>query len=136
MGHELLEHTADLGIRAWGPSLEAAVEDALLALAEVMGVRASGAGTGQLREIRAEGKDEGSRLVALLNETVFVLETERVRIDGVRVRRDDDGLLAELQVVRAPEAAQGIGVKAATYHQLAVEERADGSVEVRVFLDV
>jgi SHS2 domain-containing protein len=41
VGHELLEHTADLGIRAWGPSVEAAVAEALMALVEVMGVRGS-----------------------------------------------------------------------------------------------
>jgi SHS2 domain-containing protein len=134
VGHELLEHTADLGIRAWGPSVEAAVAEAAMGLVEVMGVRAGG--PGETLAVRGGGEDDGSRLVALLNEVVFVVETQRVKIANARVRRDGDGLSAELEVVRAEEPGEGIGVKAATYHQLAVEERPDGSAEVRVFLDV
>jgi SHS2 domain-containing protein len=134
VGHELLEHTADLGIRAWGPSLEAAVEEALIGLVEVMGIRASG--PGERRVVRANGHDDPSRLVALMNEVVFVVETDDVRIAGARVRRDDADLLADLEIVPATGPAEGTPVKAATYHQLAVEERADGSAEVRVFVDV
>lgn len=134
MGHELLEHTADLGIRAWGPTLEAAVAEAVIGLAEVMGV--SAAGPGKRLALSGEGEDDGSRLVALLNEVVFAVETEGVRIAGARVRRDADRLVAEVEAVEAGEPGDGIGVKAATYHQLAVEERPDGSAEVRVFLDV
>ncbi|HEX6331363.1 MAG TPA: archease [Actinomycetota bacterium] len=134
MGHELLEHTADLGIRAWGPSLEAAVEEALLGLVEVMGVDASG--PGETRPVRGNGHDDASRLVALLNEVVFVVETEDVRVASAKVSRDDGDLVAELEVAAATAPAQGISVKAATYHQLAVEEQPDGSAEVRVFVDV
>lgn len=134
MGHELLEHTADLGIRAWGPSVESAVADALLGLADLMGVRT--AGRGETHEVRGQGQDDGSRLVALMNETVFVVETRPARIAGVAVRRDGDDLVGELELVTTDELGEGIGVKAATYHQLAVDERPDGSAEVRVFLDV
>lgn len=134
MGHELLEHTADLGLRGWGPSVEAAVAEALLGLADLMGVHA--VGHGETHEVRGQGQDDGSRLVALMNETIFVVETRPIRIVGVWVRRDGDDLLAELEFVGSDEPGEGIGVKAATYHQLAVDERPDGSAEVRVFLDV
>lgn len=133
MGHELLEHTADVGLRAWGPTIEAAVVEAVLGLAELMGARAPG--PGRPLPIRGEGADDGSRLVALLNEVLFVIETQAVAIAGVRVRREGSALSAELEVARRERPAEGIGVKAATYHQLAVEERADGA-EVRVYLDV
>ena len=86
--------------------------------------------------VLGDGEDDGARLVALLNEVVFVVETRQARVAGVRARREGDGLLAELDLVPADEPGEGIGVKAATYHQLAVEERPDGSAEVRVFLDV
>lgn len=134
MGHELLEHTADLGIRAWGPSVEAAVGETVIGLAEVMGVRASG--PGEVLAVRGDGEDDGSRLVGLLNEVVFAVETRSVGIAGVGVRRDDGDLVADLEVVPTVVPGEGVGVKAATYHQLAVERRPDGQVEVRVFLDV
>jgi SHS2 domain-containing protein len=132
--HELLEHTADLGIRAWGPTMEAAVAEAVIGLAEVMGVRASG--PGEVLTVRGDGEDDGSRLVALLNEVVFAVETGPVGIAGVRVRRDGGGLVADLEVVPTTTPGEGVGVKAATYHQLAVERRPDGQTEVRVFFDV
>ena len=41
-GYEILEHTADLGIRAWGPSIEQAFEQAAWGLIDVIGIRAEG----------------------------------------------------------------------------------------------
>lgn len=133
VGHELLEHTADVGLRAWGPTVEAAAADAVLGLAELAGARVPG--PGRPSSVRGEAADDGARLVALLNEVLFVLETEPVAIAGARVRREGEALVGELEVVEGERPAEGIGVKAATYHQLAVEEGPDGA-EVRVYLDV
>jgi len=133
VGHELLEHTADLGLRAWGPTLEEAVAEAIVGLAELMGARA--AGSGRPLSLRAEGADDGSRFVGLLNEVVFVVETEAVAVAAARVRREGQALVAELEVVELEPEAEGMGVKAATYHQLAVDEGPEGA-EVRVYLDV
>jgi SHS2 domain-containing protein len=43
-GYELLEHTADLGLRAWAPTAPEALEHAARALAEIMGVAVQGRG--------------------------------------------------------------------------------------------
>ena len=42
-GHELLEHTADIGIRAWGRRLEDAFEEAAVVVADILGARAEAA---------------------------------------------------------------------------------------------
>jgi SHS2 domain-containing protein len=41
-GHALLEHTADVGIRAWGSDVAGAFAEAALGLAELMGARTDG----------------------------------------------------------------------------------------------
>lgn len=131
-GHELLEHTADVGIRAWGDDLEGAFAEAGRALVELMGCAASSV-TGT-RRLRVAGDDPGALLVGLLDELIFVCESG----DGVRdvaVTRTDGGLEASAEVGPIDPAAEGLEVKAATFHQLAVDERAD-AVEVRVFVDV
>jgi SHS2 domain-containing protein len=134
-GFELLEHTADVGIRAWGSSAPEAFAQAAHALAELMGVRVSG--PGKRRTVRATAEDPPGLLVAFLDELVGVHETELVGFAAVDViGLSEHDLVAEVETAPAPADPVGMAVKAATYHQLAVERRADGAVEVRVFLDV
>ena len=134
-GFELLEHTADLGIHAWGPAAPEAFENAAHALTEVMGVRVPGPGRRRLLKVRAE--DRPALLVAFLNEVIWLHETESkgfAAIDVIAVSPND--LVAEAELAPLPEAPEGIGVKAATYHQLLVEARPGDGVHVYVYLDV
>lgn len=134
-GFELLEHTADLGIRAWGSSLPEAFEQAARGLVRVMGIEAGL--PGQRRVVKASADDEAGVLVALLNELIWLHEAESVVFGQVEVIAvGPHAVMAEVDVVRLEEPPAGIGVKAATYHQLAIVERPGGGVEVRVFLDV
>lgn len=134
-GFELLEHTADLGIRAWGSSLPEAFEQAARALAHVMGVRVRGPGS--RRVVRLSAGDAAGLLVALLNELLFIHEAQGegfVAVDVIAL--SEDTLVAEVEVAPEPERPIGVPVKAATYHQVAVERRPDGLTEVRVYVDV
>ncbi len=134
-GSELLEHTADVGIRAWGDTAAEAFAQAALALAELMGIRVGGPGT--RRRVRVTAEDRAGLLVGFLNELVFVHEAELVGLVAVDViGLSDRHLIAEIEVAPQPAEPAGVPVKAATYHQVAVERRPDGGVEVRVFLDV
>ena len=134
-GFEFLEHTADLGIRAWGGSTPEAFEQAARGLAEVMGLRVPGPGTRRVVRLRAD--DTAGLLVGFLNELLFIHETQSegfVAVDVIGL--SEDNLVAEIEVAPQPEAADGVVVKAATYHEVAVERRPDGVVEARVYLDV
>lgn len=134
-GFELLEHTADVGIRAWGPDAPEAFTQAALALAELMGVRVPGPGA--RRRIHVAARDRPGVLVALLDELLWIHESEGVgfvALDVIGLSERD--LVGELETAPAPADPAGIGVKAATYHQLAIEPRTGGGVEARVFLDV
>lgn len=134
-GFEVLEHTADVGIRAWGPTLAEALEQAARGLVELLGARAEG--PGEARRLAVEADDPGALAVELLNELLFLHETEEAGFAGVRVV-GADGRRAEVEVELAPLPGEpeGTAVKAATYHRLAVERRPDGAVEIRVYLDV
>lgn len=134
-GYEVLEHTADVGIRAWGPSLAAALEQAAQGLVALLGVGLEG--PGRTRRVTVEAEDPGALAVELLNELLFLHETEEAGFAGVRVvRADDRGAEAEVELVPLPGEPEGTAVKAATYHRLAVERRPDRAVELRVYLDV
>lgn len=133
-GYELLEHTADVGIRAWGSTLEAAFEQAAWALADLLGAVAHAPGERRAVVVRAD--DDGALLVDLLNELIFFHEREAVGLAAIRIERDDGELRAELELAPLPEATEGTSVKAATYHQLEVRRDPGGLVEARVYLDV
>jgi SHS2 domain-containing protein len=134
-GFELLEHTADIGIRAWGGSIEEAFEQAGYGLAEILGVRLAGGGTSH--EIRAEASDVGGLVVDFLNELVLLQESQGVGFTRVEVRRLSSTELEASVWVRTMEGeASGIPVKGATYHQLGIERHPEGEAEIRVYLDV
>jgi protein archease len=153
-GFELLEHTADVGIRARGATLEEAFEQATLGLAEVQGALAPGpeeAGPGErvagpeepAREsreavaVQVSAADPGGLLVDWLNEVLWLTETRRAGVAGVRVERVGDGTASGSVVLASGgPAPDGIFVKAVTYHRLRVEPNPGGGWLVEVYLDV
>ena len=133
-GFEIIEHTADVGIRSWGGSLNEAFEQAGLALAEILDVRTDG--SGDRREIRASAGDAGALLVDFLNQLVFLHETEEVGFTRIRVTEaTETALTAEVDVVPVSGEPEGPPVKGATFHRLRVD-RSPGRVEAQVYLDV
>lgn len=121
---ELVEHTGELELRLRGPSLAAVYEQALLALAEEL-VERRGEGPRERRavELRASGPD--TLLVDLLNEAIFLEETEGFVADGLEVEVLEGGRLRGALRGRPYDDARPV-VKAATYHRLGVGEDGDG----------
>jgi protein archease len=163
-GFELLEHTADVGIRAWGPTLEAAFEQATLGLAEVLG--AYRPGPGEAEPVQVSAGDLGGLLVDWLNEVLWLREVRQAAVAGVRVERVAVGRAAETAAGGGDGGTGGDGgdeggghpgdglargavafaaggpgvagtfVKAVTYHRLRVERDPGGGWLVEVYLDV
>ena len=142
-GFELLEHTADVGIRARGATLEEAFEQATLGLAEVLGALAAGgspggsAGPGETVTVEVSAPDPGGLLVDWLNEVLWLREVRQAVVRGVRVERVGDGTASGEVVLAAggPEP-DGTLVKAVTYHRLRVEPDPGGGWLAEVYLDV
>jgi SHS2 domain-containing protein len=132
---ELLEHTADVGIRARGATLEEAFEQATLGLAEVQGALAPGPGEAAAVEVSAA--DPGGLLVDWLNEVLWLAETRQAALAGVRVERVGGGAARGSVVLSSGgPAPDGTFVKAVTYHRLRVEPDPGGGWLVEVYLDV
>jgi SHS2 domain-containing protein len=140
-GFELLEHTADVGIRARGATLEEAFEQATLGLAEVQGAPAPAPGepAPSPRErvaVQVSAGDLGGLLVDWLNEVLWLAETRPAAVTEVRVERVGDGTAAGWVVLASGGPAGGTFVKAVTYHRLRVEPDPGGGWLVEVYLDV
>ncbi len=133
---EVIEHTADVGIAAYGADLKEAFANAAYALFSLMtDIESVGDGVRHDVEVAADNREE--LLVAWLNELIYLFE-----VNDVLFSRFDVG---ELSDTRLKAACYGehidprrhkmkAGVKAATYHMLKVEE-GDGC-RVQVLFDI
>ena len=133
-GFELLEHTADVGIRAYGATLEEAFEQATLGLAEVLGALAPGAGEAVAVQVAAT--DLGGLLVDWLNEVLWLREVRAAAVAGVRVERVDGQVATGSVTFSSGRPPEGTFVKAVTYHRLKVGRDPAGDWQLEVYLDV
>ena len=134
-GFELLEHTADIGVRARGATLEEAFEQATLGLAEVQGALAPRPGDPVPVEVAAA--DPGGLLVDWLNEVLWLAETRQAALAGVRVEGVGGGTARGSVVLSSGgPGPDGTFVKAVTYHGLRVGPDPGGGWLVEVYLDV
>jgi SHS2 domain-containing protein len=134
---EILEHTADIGFRAWGRTREEMFENAALAL-ESVAVELDNIEPKLAYPVAAAGEDDESLLVNWLSEVLFYLDGRRVAMRRFRVKKLTSG-----QVVgqawgepRDPERHQSkLVVKGVTYHQLKIS-RGERGWCAEVYLDI
>ncbi len=132
--HEWLDHTSEVQLEVGAESLAGLAAEAGRALGLLLLRDAPARPEGPAREIRVESVDREALLVDWLNEILFLAEVER----WVAVEFD----ILEASSVHLKASARGVPVeespalvKAATFHGLAVEERA-GSLQAEVIFDV
>jgi SHS2 domain-containing protein len=123
-GFEAIEHTADVGIRAWGSTLEECFEQATRGLLDITGALATGEGTRE--EVGVEGRDLGSVLVDWLSEVLYLQDARDAVITRFEVEHVDEKRASGWVALRPrDEPLTGTAVKAITYHQLSVERNED-----------
>ncbi|MPY88003.1 MAG: hypothetical protein GEU99_08785 [Luteitalea sp.] len=132
---DILEHTADIGIRAEAATLEALFEQATRGLASIIGIWRPAAG--EVVRIDVTADDLGGLLVDWLSETLYLHDTRLATFAGVAVDAVRDGrAVGELRMVPLEcSETEGIQVKAITYHNLSVE-RVDDRWVATVYFDV
>ncbi len=136
MTYRWIDHTAEVELEIEGSSERAVLEEALRALAELLGVdlgEGSGAPSVIAREVSAEAPDRPTLLAAWIEELAFLAESEGfVATRIVDLHLDAHGLRATVHGVLGEPPPL---VKAVTYHRLTFQPSGDGYV-ARVVLDV
>ena len=144
----ILEHTADIGFRAWGATAEELFESSARAM---MAIAAEDCRiqTREERFVEVTGEDYESLLVNWLSEVLYLFDSEefvagRFHVDSVDAAKTSTGLREKPARLRARLAGERrhperhrwtLIVKAVTYHEIEVRER-NGRWESRVFLDI
>lgn len=134
---EILEHTADIGLRAWGATLQEAFESAATALSAIV-VELDDIEPRIAYPIAASGDDDQSLLVNWLDEALYYLDARRIVLRRFHIEHFGGGRVAG-QAWGEPrdplKHRPKVIVKGVTYHQLKIEQRPDGW-QVQVFLDI
>ena len=132
---EILEHTADVGIRAWGADLPETFESATQGLADICGTWAPG--TGDVVDVTVSADDTEAALVDWLNEVLWLQDSRDAVVAGVEVdHAGNDGAKGRLHLAPRDRELEGTAVKAATYHQLQVAHEEGGGWVAQVYVDV
>jgi SHS2 domain-containing protein len=135
--YEAFDHTADIGLHAYGPTLPelfsnaAAGMESLLVAPEHIEQRVS-------REISAEGHDLVSLLVAWLNELIFLFDTEYLLFNRFEISEFTDTHLRATAWGEPYDAQRhelSSAIKAVTWHEASVESEADG-YKARIIFDI
>jgi len=134
---EILEHTADMGLRVRAQSFEQLLSAAGEALANIV-MDCFAARPLDAVEIAVQGEDRESLLVNFLSEVLFVLDGRRMAVSRVVVTAAGPtgasaAILGEAWDPRRHPVRRG--VKAVTYHQLRVQ-RLNGGWIAEVYLDI
>jgi len=136
-GFEVINHTADVAIAAYGADLKAAFANAALGMFSIM-TDVKKVNETVVRDVEVRADEIKVLLVSWLNELLFISDVEKIlfkrfdisELDGTRiVARCYGGRLDHKRHKIKTE------IKAATYHMTQIEEKRDG-VRVQVLFDI
>lgn len=136
MTYEVLEHTADIGFRAFGASWNELLINASLALVSIV-METDEVEARTPYPIAAQGDDREALLVNWLNEVLYYVDGEHVTFRRFEVQKADEETAVGIGFgePRSEKHAPKLIVKGVTYHQLRIEESAEGW-SCQVFLDI
>jgi SHS2 domain-containing protein len=137
VAYEILEHPADVGFRAFGPTLEALFENAALALASLM-VDPETVVERDSRALTATGTDLESLLYDWLSVILAIADAERWVFRRFRVEHLEPGRVTGIGYGEPLDKTRhhlGTYIKAVTLHQFRVEQTPTGW-SAQVYLDV
>ncbi len=139
-GYTYLDHTGDLGIRAYSKTLQQLFTHAAQGLLESIADPSTIDGVTQI-EIEVSAGSLEDLMVAWLNELNFRHEVEELIFRRVEIRR----LSKQPPSLSAVACGEPVDftkhvvyteIKSVTYHQLLVEQRLDGSWVAQVIFDL
>ncbi len=132
---EFLEHTADIKFRAWGKSLNEVFENCVLAVSHVIG-RGIKIKSAKEKKIEISGEDNESLLYKLIDEIIYLLDSENFVAAGAKIEIKGK----ELKGVFYGDSSENYNglehIKAATYAEMHVKKIGDKNFEAQAVIDV
>ena len=131
--YEIIEHTADIAIKAFGSSLSEAFENAAKAMFDIITDKSEIESVGQY-DIKIEASDLEQLLVDWLSELLFLNTSQNLVFGFFKVELDEEKKYLVGHVFgdkySISKYKTGLEVKAATYHMLEVKNKKPYYVQV------
>ncbi|MCH8295050.1 archease [Candidatus Poribacteria bacterium] len=137
-GYEYLDHTADLGMRAYGKTLKELFTNAAQGMLEVMAATKTIYEVQQIR-INVEAESLEDLMVTWLDELIFKYEVEEVLFRRVKIQQINEKELSAIAYGESPDLTKHVvytEIKSVTYHQLVVEQKPNGDWFAQVIFDL
>lgn len=134
---DITDHTADVGIIAYGASLEELFSNAATALFSII-TEPQKIERKVRFDVQVTSQDRESLLVEWLNELIYLFDVEHVLLNRFDIESLTD---CELRAACYGEGLDPVkhkiktGVKAATYHMLRLDKHGDG-YKAQMILDI
>jgi SHS2 domain-containing protein len=135
---ELVQHTADIGLRAYGIDLTQAFANAARGMFSVI-TDIEKINEVIYRDVEVAAPDRESLLVEWLNELVFLFDTEMVLFRRFHIEElTEKKLTARCYGEKIDRSRHELkrGIKAATYHMLKIEQENNYHYRIQVLFDV
>ena len=135
---EYIDHTADLGIRARGKTLQELFANAAHALLETVAVLDTIDPIEQF-QIHVEAESVAELMVAWLDELIFRHEVDEVFFKHVEIVELSETCLSACAYGESMDFAKHVvytEIKSVTYHQLSVCQSSDGEWTANVIFDL
>ena len=133
---DIIDHTADAGIVAYGNDLIEAFANAAYGMFSLV-AELNSIGEESCHEVNVEATDQEALLVAWLNELLYLFDVERVifhRFDIIELENNRLQAKAYGEKIDKSRHLLKTEVKAATYHSLKIEK--ENGFRIQVILDM
>jgi SHS2 domain-containing protein len=134
---EIIEHTADIGIIAYGTDVKELFSNAALALFSLITDHESVEEKSHV-DLRVSGEDRDSLLVEWLNELIYFFDVKHIllnRFDIKSLTHDELEATCYGEQFDPMKHKIRLGPKAATYHSLRLDKN-DAGYRAQIILDI
>ena len=136
-GFEIIDHTADVAIAAYGADLKKAFANAALGMFSIM-IDIDKVNESVIRNVEVTADEMKDLLVSWLNELLFICEVDKILFKRFDISElNETRMLAKCYGEKIDPKRHRIKteIKAATYHMTQIEEKREGS-RIQVLFDI
>jgi SHS2 domain-containing protein len=135
MKYEILEHKADLKIRAFGKTREELFENAMVGMFEAAKYEKEVKNQKSKAKIKITSADLPSLLVDFLSEILYLVETKKLVFEKNEFKKFSENEI-EAILIGKPLKRMGVHIKGVTYHDLDIHQEKDGTWQATILFDI
>jgi len=136
--YKIIEHTADIGIEVFGESKEALFINAARGMFSIMDPRPVEHRHQVRKQIQCSGSDDERMLVSWLQELLYLCTVKHllpVKYESFHLQRNCASVRIRAVHLQISKITYKCEIKAATYHQLKIQNK-KGLFNTRIIFDV